>query len=242
MGGERVEGYSPDDDLPSYRLTNAPLLLDGAMVGGRVSGQQVPLAMIPDVARSTVLGDIYLRQSIAEFAELVTSGRRKGEDHVRLAPSGFGELVALMNHELAKNDPLGGPFGPTRVVERVYWMVSLTVFMSILDVVRTTLVELVSEMRAGMPNDMGIPSPEVAERAVAVAIEGSGNRVLIQERGCKRYRSIGSCRLSLGRRQWSGEQVTEGYVVDHWHRDRGCSRRNDCRASSELSEVQDALE
>jgi hypothetical protein len=46
-------------------------------------------------------------------------------------------------------------------------------------VVRTTLVELVAEMRAGMPLGSGLPSHEAAEQAVDVAINRKRNRVVV---------------------------------------------------------------
>lgn len=63
-------------------------------------------------------------------------------------------------------------------VDRVYWNVSLTALGRIPDVVRTNLVELVAEMRAGMrPGDL-LPTPEVADQAFGVAIHGNKNRIV----------------------------------------------------------------
>lgn len=42
-----LKGYGSGEEVPSYRLVQSFLYLEGAMVGARVSGQQVPLTMIP---------------------------------------------------------------------------------------------------------------------------------------------------------------------------------------------------
>jgi hypothetical protein len=80
-----------------------------------------------------------------------------------------------MNHKLA---------GTYQHVERIYWSVSLTPIEGILDVVRTTLVELVAEMRAGMPPGTELPSHEAAEQAVDIAIHGGKrHRIVVNQVG-----------------------------------------------------------
>ena len=60
-----------------------------------------------------------------------------------------------MNNDLAKRErqSWGGGLDlpPSQVIERVYWRVGTSFFVAILDTVRTTLVELVAEMRAERP-------------------------------------------------------------------------------------------
>jgi hypothetical protein len=182
---KELKGYEADDTLPSYRITRSLLFLDAAVVGGRVTSQQAPLPLIPDVARPSVQGDIHLPQPIAEIVDLVSSARRDNEGSVRLSPPLAQELLALMNHELAKREqqPWGGGMGlpPSQVIERVYWVVSLSFFVAILDTVRTTLVELVTEMRAGTLPGEALPTHDVAEQAVDIAINGNRNRVVINQ-------------------------------------------------------------
>ena len=81
-----LKGYGAGDDLPPYRMTTSLLFMDAAIPRGRVSGQQVPLTLIPDVARPSIQGDIHLPQPIAEIGDLVSSARRDGEDSIRLSP------------------------------------------------------------------------------------------------------------------------------------------------------------
>ena len=92
----------------------------------------------------------------------------------------------MINHEMAQADRArygGLDLPPTQHVERIYRSVSVTVLRRTLDVVRTTLVELAAEMRAGTPRGESVPAPEVAEQAVQVAVHGKRNRVLINQAG-----------------------------------------------------------
>lgn len=71
--------------------------------------------------------------------------------------------------------------GPGQTIERIYWDVSLIPLTRILDGVRTQLVALIVEMRAGTPAGTSIPSREVAEQAVGIVIHGKGHRIVIQQ-------------------------------------------------------------
>jgi hypothetical protein len=59
----------------------------------------------------------------------------------------------------------------------IYWSVGASALAGVLDRVRTNLVELVAEMRAGMPDSADTPSQAVADRAVNIVIGGKGHRV-----------------------------------------------------------------
>lgn len=167
-------GYGDGDELPAYRTAAAPLVLDAHVPGGVIKGQQVPYALIPHFAREHLGGDLDFRQSISEIGEMVASARRRGEATVKLGvPLGAG-VVALMNDELQKD-------GPGQTIERIYWNVSLIPLAGILDGVRTRLVALIAEMRAGTPEGTSVPSREVAEQAVGIAIHGKGHRIVIQQ-------------------------------------------------------------
>lgn len=71
-------------------------------------------------------------------------------------------------------------------VERVYWSISPIVASGVLDAVRTNLVELVAEMRAGTPFGVVLPSREGADHAVQVVVKGDGNRVVVNSVGTAR--------------------------------------------------------
>jgi len=177
---KELKGYPPEDLLPSYRLTRTLLYVDAFTGGGQVTGQIAPLTLIPEEARPTVQGDIHLGGPIAEIIDIIQSTRRAGGDSVNLSPPLAPELVALMNHNLAQGDR--NPWGrPTQVVERVYWKVPLARFTGIVDTVRTTLVELVAEMKAGTPNGSNLPSHDIAEQAFDIAIHGNRNHIVVNQ-------------------------------------------------------------
>lgn len=168
-----LKGYETDDELPPYREVVAPLLLDGIAGNALVRDQAVPANMIPEFAREKVNTELPFPQPIAELVDLLSAARSKGESGIRLGVPGGPELVAIINSEL----------DPSRHVDRIFWSVSLSPIARILDVVRTTLVELVAEMRAGTPSGTGLPSRETAEQAVDIAINGKRNRVVINQVG-----------------------------------------------------------
>jgi hypothetical protein len=169
-----LTGYSNDDALPAYRTAAAPLVLDAHVPGGVIKGQQVPYALIPDFARDQLSDDLEFRQPISEIGEMVASARRRGVSTVKLGVPLGSAVVALMNDELQKD-------GPGQAIERIYWEVSLVPMTRILDGVRTRLVALIAEMRAGTPAGTSIPSREIAEQAVGIVIHGKGHRIVIQQ-------------------------------------------------------------
>jgi hypothetical protein len=59
----------------------------------------------------------------------------------------------------------------------VYWVLSAPALSGALGRIRTTLVEIVAEMRAEMPSPDETPSREVADRAVNVVVHGQNARV-----------------------------------------------------------------
>src|SRR5207253_2086023 len=64
-------------------------------------------------------------------------------------------------------------------INALYWSVSPIALRGIVDRVRTTLTELVAEMRAGMAADEVFPSAELADQAVSVAVYGKKSRVTV---------------------------------------------------------------
>jgi hypothetical protein len=62
-------------------------------------------------------------------------------------------------------------------IMRLYWDVSVARIDGVLEQIRNTLVRLVSEMRATMPADSTVPSPEQAASAVNVVLHGGKRSV-----------------------------------------------------------------
>jgi hypothetical protein len=80
------------------------------------------------------------------------------------------DIVRLMNYEI------GDRF--QRVME-VYWAVSGPALQGIVDGVRTALAELIGELLAGMPEGQDVPSAELTNQAVNVAVSGKKSRVTV---------------------------------------------------------------
>lgn len=167
-----LKGYDDDEKLPAYREAVAPLLLDGTTFTHHVKGQMVDMMMIPDFAREYVNEDIPFRQPIGEIADLLAKARADDDGIARLVPPGMSSLIPFINSINTVQSAR---------VERIYWGVSSTVLVRILDVVRTNLVELVAEMRAGMPLGNAVPTREVAEQAMGVVVGGKRNRVVVNQ-------------------------------------------------------------
>ena len=93
-----------------------------------------------------------------------------GGDTVKFGIPGVQDLLMLINHQNQ---------GTYQNIRSIYWTVSTVAVGSILDRIMTTLAELVAEMRAGMPADGEVPSPELANQAVQIAVHGKGSRITL---------------------------------------------------------------
>jgi hypothetical protein len=161
-----LKGYNERDEVPEYRKYVAPLCLDGFVPGGKVTGQIVPADMIPADMRDALMGDLEFRQPISELVDLHREAR--SDRGARLAPPGMSYVVTIINANVAAN----------MRVERVYWAVSAIPLARTIEAVRTNLIELVAEMRAGTPGGAELPSGAVADQAVKVVVKGLANRVV----------------------------------------------------------------
>jgi alpha-D-ribose 1-methylphosphonate 5-triphosphate diphosphatase PhnM len=91
-------------------------------------------------------------------------------------PPGAAQLVTLMNHE--NQDQYNR-------IERIYWTVTRSVLQGVIEDIRSRLVTLVAEMKAGVEPGEKLPSAEIANQAVEVAIHGDENRVKVRQTGHK---------------------------------------------------------
>jgi hypothetical protein len=72
-------------------------------------------------------------------------------------------MILLWNHQM-KDD--------SQQVHAVYYVISTVAVSAILDRITTTLAGLVAEIRAGMPNDADVPSPELTTQEVEIVVHG----------------------------------------------------------------------
>jgi hypothetical protein len=158
-----LKGYAPTDELPDYRKVGAPVLINGVRGNMQIRGQRYPALLLPDVVRKALDNDpetVPLRAGIGELENLA---RRQGEESVKLSLPGGGDIALMLNYEAQE---------PFQQIMDVYWAVSPSALRALVDQVRVTLVALVAEMVAALPDDQQIPSQAVADQAVNVAVHG----------------------------------------------------------------------
>ena len=167
-------GYRGQEELPDYRKVHAPLQIDGQVFGGVVKRQTISSFDLPDYARDVITEEMLMVQSVPQLMELEHDARKEGA--VRISPPGAAQLVTLMNHE--SQDPY-------QRIERMYWTVTRSVLQGLIEDIRSRLVALVAEMKAGVEPGQKLPSAEVATQAVDVVVHGDDNRVKVKQTGHK---------------------------------------------------------
>ena len=151
-----LDGYRDGDvELPRYRILPAAICIDGADLAKIVKGQQISAWQLPDFARNTIKAEAPIPYGVAEVEKLAGA-----KDGVQLQHPGMPDLVLYMNSQ--------ADYGTT--IHSMYWKVSPTSLHGLLDMIRTTLVSLVAEMRAAGFED---PSAEVANQAVKVVLHNA---------------------------------------------------------------------
>ena len=168
-----LRGYPGSEDaLPDYRHVRAPLLMDGLSGNFQFRRKSVNSLDLPDVARDVVTDEAPLTYGIGKVEDLSRQAESR-DGFVQLGPPGASDLALLMSHES----------GRRYHVERVYWSVSAADFRSVADAMRTALVELVAEMRAGTAAGDAAPPPEVVRQAVQFVVYGKGHRITVATAG-----------------------------------------------------------
>ena len=166
-----LRGYPDEAPLPDYRKIRTPLLMDGFTGGGIFRGRQVSVIDLPEEARGVVGDELPLTFGAGKIEALIRQAEDRGEP-IELGPPAAAELALMMTHEVGRYQ-----------VERVYWSAGTGVLCGVIDAIRTTLTELVAEIRAGTAGEDGAPSPEVVGQAVQFAVYGKGNRVTFAAAG-----------------------------------------------------------
>jgi hypothetical protein len=160
-----LRGYGGEDELPSYRVIHAPLMVDAVSGNVQITHQQFPPSGIPEFARESVSERLELRYGAGEIAEFCKDG-----NGARLQPPGASDLTRLMNLESDR---------PYQHIVSLYWSVAPAALGGVLDQIRTALTQLVGELRANMSGDEAVPSAEAANQAVNVVVTGKRSRVNI---------------------------------------------------------------
>ena len=167
-----LKGYRGDagDALPEYRKVPAAIVIDGATMNGLVTGQQISPVVLPPEAQGKVEEEVQFWGPIVELSDMVKRATADHETVVGIGIAGGSALAGLMNYYAQQR-------GSSHQITRVYRQVAVTSIVGILDAVQTNLVELVAEIRAGLPGPDAEPDRNLADRAVNVVIYGDRNRI-----------------------------------------------------------------
>ena len=166
---KELRGYSGTDELPEYRKINAPIMLDGVSGNWITKGQLVPEESLPDFVREEGLGnEVRLSQAVGELEAMIVG--RKPDEGIHIVFPG-GNIIGEMFDKSS-----GNPFQHT---QRMYWSVVPPAIHGVIDRIRTTLTELVTELLASMPQGQDVPTAEQADNAFNVAVHGAKSRVTI---------------------------------------------------------------
>ena len=110
-------------------------------------------------------------QGIGALEAMAASADSSENGAVNLSLPMASEIGSLMDKAS------GNPF---QQITALYWSISGVAVHGVVDQVRTTLAELVAEMRAGTPSSSALPTAGVANQAVNVAVHGKRARVTVQ--------------------------------------------------------------
>jgi hypothetical protein len=162
-----LRGYDRGTLLPPYRQPASPLFIDyitprGMMTGDMLRPGEWGLEDIDD------LEVVHLPMGVGEIEQHIRAARHSREKSIKLHPPAGTDLLHLLNSQSA----------PGVSIVRVYWSVTLGTLEGVLDQVRTTLVELVAEIRFATPSGQ-TPAAAVADAAVAIVVYGKRNRVTV---------------------------------------------------------------
>lgn len=157
-----LDGYASEQELPNYRVVPAMIAIDGATMTAQITQQPISATQLPEGIGEHVKEEVHLRSGAAELQQLVSDPNAP----IRLLLPGAAEVARLMNHELQESGTHG------QHVTTVYWVLSHSSVVGVLDRIRTTLVALVAELRAVGVGEGQAPSAEAADAAVSIVLHG----------------------------------------------------------------------
>ncbi|MDX3186151.1 hypothetical protein AB0932_34690 [Streptomyces sp. NPDC006682] len=164
---KELRGYEGDDTVPNYREVGAPLAVDAIAGMNRITGQHISPRSLPDFVQDAISDKYTFYVGIGEIEATIANA---DNTHVHLSLPRATDIVAVMNSEANV---------PHQRITGVYWVISVSALRAILDHVRTTLTEMVAELHAIAPAPSGSPEPDAKQldKAISVAVEGSGHTI-----------------------------------------------------------------
>jgi hypothetical protein len=165
-----LRGYDGTDGVPDYRTVAAPIMVEAVTAVAHVNNQRIAPSALPDFVQEHIKEEFQFRQGVGELEALVQHTGADDSGGVKLSLPMAAEIGRVMDQESSD---------PYQHILSIYWSVSRAAIVGVLDHVRNSLAELVGEIRAGMPDDEGIPPASLVSQAVNVAIHGSKARVVV---------------------------------------------------------------
>ncbi|GAB2562663.1 AbiTii domain-containing protein [Kribbella endophytica] len=164
---QELEGYvGPGDEVPGYRIVRAPLQLDAIVGTNQIKGQPISPNDLPEVVVGQIDELVHLSGGVGELEAMAQQAKERG---LKLTPAQGMDVVNLMNQE---NDQ------PFQQITHLYWHLSASPIVGVLDKIRTILTSLVAEMRAMTGPDEDLPSAKTADQAVNVVVRGNKRSVV----------------------------------------------------------------
>jgi hypothetical protein len=163
-----LRGYTPADELPAYRTVGAPIMADATTGHAIIKGQRMPLSGFPDFVQENISEEFPLRQGVGELEALIKD--RDPEQGIHFSIPMAADIARLIDQKS------GNPY---QHINALYWSVVPAVIHGVIDNIRTTLTELISELLGTMPEDQAIPTPDQAHQAVQVAVYGRKSQVRV---------------------------------------------------------------
>jgi AbiTii len=163
-----LKGYESDDEPPEYRTVAAPILADAVTGNSWVKRQRIGVSALPDFVRADVDETFTFRQGVGQIEAMIKQSSAKGQVDLSLPMA--AEIGRLMDQ--ASDNPF-------QHIHALYWSVNASALYGIVDQVRTSLAELVAEIRAILPDDVEIPTAAAADQAVNVAVHGKRSTVTV---------------------------------------------------------------
>lgn len=136
-----LKGYEgvPEEEVPSYRKLPALIQMDYISGYTVATGQSVAPSSLPDFVQENVKERVTLYFPIAQIEEMAES-----KEAIRLTLPMAADLAGLLKREWNLDE--------FQQITALYWSVSSNSMRGVVDRVRTSLTELVAEIRAGLPD------------------------------------------------------------------------------------------
>jgi len=166
---KELRGYGAGENLPEYRTVPASIRIDAFTGNAIVTGQPISPSMLPEFVRDEVKERFTFSTGIGEIEAAIRQAQEGDRGLMMSLPMAL-DIARFMDH--ASDNPF-------QQITALYWSISSVHLCDIVDQVRTTLAELVAEMRAGMPQNQDVPSGELVTQAVNVAVHGHKSRVTV---------------------------------------------------------------